>query len=121
MKAATKMLRLGDASVVMLLLEMHLDPLLRQGADVPDVVLVTVQERVHALRVRELFDLGLVLALPKFPPHAIQHHFGQCRQPRVLLDLSVVESDPLGGLVVSEVLPFFFASCQRGATRWLRP
>ena len=96
-----------DASVVVLFLEMHLHSLLRQGADVSDIVLVTVQERMHVLGVRELLDLRLVLPLPELPPHTVQHHLGQGPQPRVLLNLVVVEADPLGGLVVSQVLPFF--------------
>ena len=52
-------------------------------------------------------DLGFVEALTKFTPHGIEHHFGQGAEPRILLNLVVLQLDAFMFEVVFDVLLFF--------------
>lgn len=43
--------------------------------------------------------------LAELAPHGVKHHFGQCAQTRISLDVVGIESNFLSGIVVLHVLP----------------
>ena len=63
---------------------------------------------MEGLRVLKGLHLGFVEALTKLAPHGIEHHFGQGTQPRILLNLVVLQLDAFLLEVVFDVLLFFF-------------
>ena len=77
----------------------HFHVVFGQGADVPDVVLVAVQELVESLGVGHF-----VLALTKFAPHGVEHHLGQGATSGIVLHLVVIQVDAFPSRVVVEVL-----------------
>ena len=52
-----------------------------------------IQETMEGMRVMKGLDLGFVEALSKLAPHGIEHHFGQRAEPRILLNLVVLQLD----------------------------
>ena len=60
------------------------------------------------MRVIKRLDLGLVKALSKLAPHGVEHHFSQGTQPRIFLDLVVVQLDAFMLEVILDVTLFFF-------------
>ena len=64
-----------------------------QGADVPDIVLVAVQELVEGLGFGKFPHLHFVLALAKFAPHGVEHHLGQGAMSGIVLHLVVIQMD----------------------------
>ena len=79
------------------------DPVFSQGADVPYVHLIPVQESEKGLGFGEFSDFGLVQPLTEFPPHRIEHHLGQLALSWVRGDLGGIETDALAGVVGIEV------------------
>ena len=79
-----------------------------QGADVPDIILVAVQELVEGLRIDEFSDLDLVVALAKFAPHGVQHHLGQGTLSGIAIDVVVIQVDAFPSRVVVDVLGLAF-------------
>ena len=79
-----------------------------QGADVPDIILVAVQELVEDLGLSKFPDLHLVMALAKFGPHGVEHHLGQGSTSRILLHLVVIQLGAFPSRVVVEVLGLAF-------------
>ena len=79
-----------------------------QGADVPDIILVAVQELVEGLGLSKFPDLHLVMALAKFGPHGVEHHLGQGATSGIVLHLVVIQSDAFPSRVVVEVLGLAF-------------
>ena len=71
---------------------------------VPHVVLLAVQKLLKLHRVNELSHLGLVGALSELSPHGIQHHFGQGAQPRIFLNVVVLQQYPLALVVLANAL-----------------
>ena len=61
--------------------------------DVTNVQAIGIQETMEGLSVIKFLDLGFVEALAKLAPHGIEHHFGQGTQPRILLNLVVLQPD----------------------------
>ena len=78
---------------------MGLDMVFSQGADVPHVDLVAVQELEEWLWLGEFLDLGLVLPLAKLTPHGVQHEFGQGALSRIISDMLRVQANPLACIV----------------------
>ena len=74
--------------------------------DVAHVQSTGIQETMEGLRVLKGLDLGFVEALTKFTPHGIEHHFGQGAEPRILLNLVVLQLDAFLFEVVFDVLLF---------------
>ena len=71
------------------------DAVFGQDTDVAPVKLVTVAEFGEILGIDESFDFVLVQPLTEF---------GQGSHPGVVSHVVVIESDPLGGLVIRDVL-----------------
>ena len=82
---------------------MDFDPVCSQGADVPHVRLICVQESEKGLGFSEFSDLGLVQPLTEFPPHRIEHEFGQLALSWVHGDLGGIETDAFAGVIDVEV------------------
>ena len=76
--------------------------------DVTNVQSTGIQETVEGLRVIKFLDLGFVKALTKFTPHGIEHHFGQGAEPRVLLNLVVLQPD---AFMLEVILDIFLFLC----------
>ena len=66
-----------------------------QGADVPDIILVTVQELMEGLGLSKFPDLHLVMALAKFAPHGVEHHLDQGATSGIAIDVVVIQVDAL--------------------------
>ena len=79
-----------------------------QGADVPDIILVTVQELVEGLGLSKFPDLHFVMALAKFAPHGVEHHLGQGATSGIVLHLVVIQVDAFPSRVVVKVLGLAF-------------
>ena len=75
-----------------------------QGADVQDIILVTVQEVVEGLGLSKFPDLHFVMALTKFAPLGVEHHLGQGATSWIVLHLVVIQVDAFPSRVVVEVL-----------------
>ena len=86
---------------------MHLDHRVVHDGHVTHVQFVGIQEMVKGLGIIKCFDLGLVQTLAELAPHGIQHHFGQCAQPFILLDLVVLQLNALVLIVLAKVLLTF--------------
>ena len=86
----------------------HFHTVFCQGTDVPDVVLVAVQELVEGLGLGKFAHLHFVLALTKFAPHGVEHHLGQGATSRIVLHLVVIQVDAFPSGVVVEVLGLAF-------------
>ena len=52
-------------------------------------------------------DLGFVETLSKLAPHGIEHHFSEGTQPRILLDVGVLQLNAFMLEVLSKVLLTF--------------
>ena len=76
--------------------------------DVTNVQAIGIQETVEVLRVLKGLDLGFVKALSKLAPHGIEHHFGQGAEPRVLLNLVVLQPD---AFMLEVILDIFLFLC----------
>ena len=79
-----------------------------QDADVPDIILVTVQELLEGLGLSKFPDLHFVVALAKFAPHGVEHHLGQGATSGIVLHLVVIQVDAFPSRVVVEVLGLAF-------------
>ena len=79
-----------------------------RGADVPDIILVAVQELVEGLGLGKLPHLHFDVALTKFAPHGVEHHLGQGATSRIVLHLVVIQVDAFPSRVVVEVLGLAF-------------
>ena len=79
-----------------------------QGADVPDIILVAVQEVVEGLGLNKFPHLHFVMALTKFAPHGVEHHLGQGATSGIVLHLVVIQVDAFPSRVVVEVLGLAF-------------
>ena len=73
------------------------------------------QQAVQLSRLLDLFRLWLVGPLPKLSPETIEHQLGGGLQTRVLLNLHVLQPDPLFFFKSPEEIMFFFF---RRAFRW---
>ena len=98
--------RQGLAVVLFGIVDFH--AVFGQGADVPDIILVAVQELVEGLGLSKFPDLHLVMALAKFAPHGVEHHLGQGATSGIVLHLVVIQSDAFTSHVVVEVLGLAF-------------
>ena len=83
--------------------------------DVPDIILVAVQELVEGLRINEFSDLHLVVALAKFAPHGVRHHLGQGALSGIAIDVVVIQVDAFPSRIVVDVLGLAFLG---GTPRW---
>ena len=79
-----------------------------QGPDVPDIILVAVQELVEGLRINEFSDLHLVVALTKFSPHGVQHHLGQGALSGIAIDVVVVQVYAFPSRIIVDELGLVF-------------
>ena len=86
----------------------HFHAVFGQSADVPNVVLVAVQELVEGLEFGKFPHLHFVLALTKFAPHGVEHHLGQGATSGIVLHLVVIQVDAFLSGVVVEVLGLAF-------------
>ena len=68
---------------------------------------VRIQETVEGLVVTKFFDVGLVETFPELAPHGIEHHFGQCSETCIVLNLVVLRLDTLVLIVLADVLLAF--------------
>ena len=98
--------RRGLAVVLFGIVDFH--AVFGQGADVPDIILATVQEVVEALGLSKFPDLHFVMALTKFAPHGVEHHLGQGVTSGIVLHLVIIQSDAFPSRVVVEVLGLAF-------------
>ena len=98
--------RQGLAVVLFGIVDFH--AVFGQGADVPDIILVAVQELVEGLGLSKFPDLHLVMALAKFAPHGVEHHLGQGATSGIVLHLVVIQVDAFPSCVVVEVLGLAF-------------
>ena len=73
----------------------HFQLVFGQEAHIANVILITVQELVKGLGLSEFPDLGLVVALAKFPPHGVEHHLGQGVTSGIVLHLVIIQPDSL--------------------------
>ena len=89
--------RQGLAVVLFDVLDFHAVP------DVPDIILVAVQELVEGLRINEFSDLHLVVALAKFAPHGVRHHLGQGALSGIAIDVVVIQVDAFPSRIVVDV------------------
>ena len=104
--------RQGLAVVLFGIVDFH--AVFGQGADVPDIILVAVQELVEGLGLSKFPDLHLVIALAKFTPHGVEHHLGQGVTPGIAIDVVVIQSDAFPLRVVVEVLGLAFLGLTAG-------
>ena len=86
----------------------HFHAVFGQGADVPDIILVAVQEVVEGLGLSKFPHLHFVMALTKFAPHGVEHHLGQGATSGIVLLLVVIKVDAFPSRVVVEVLGLAF-------------
>ena len=86
----------------------HFHAVFGQGADVPDIILVAVQEVVEGLGLSKFPHLHFVMALTKFAPHGVEHHLGQGATSGIVLLLVVIKVDAFLSRVVVEVLGLAF-------------
>ena len=98
--------RQGLAVVLFGVVDFHV--VFGQGADVPDIILVAVQEVVEGLGLSKFPHLHLVMALAKFAPHGVEHHLGQGATSGIVLHLVVIQVDAFPSRVVVEVLGLAF-------------
>ena len=97
--------QVGRQGLAMVLFDVvHFHAVFGQSADVPDVVLVAVQELVEGLGFGKFPHLHFVLALTKFAPHGVEHHLGQGATSGIVLHLVVIQVDAFPSGVVVEVL-----------------
>ena len=83
-----------------------------QGADVPDIILVTVQELVEGLGLSKFPYLHLAMSLAKFYPHGVEHHLGQGATSEIAIDVVVIQVDAFPLRVVVEVSGLVFLVVQ---------
>ena len=86
----------------------HFHAVFGQGADVPDIVLVAVQELLEGLGLGRFPHLHFVVALAKFAPHGVEHHLGQGATSGIVLHLVVIQVDAFPSRVVVEVFRLAF-------------
>ena len=98
--------RQGLAVVLFGIVDFH--AVFGQGADVPDIILVAVQELVEGLGLSKFPDLHFVMALAKFAPHGVEHHLGQGATSGIAIDVVVIQVDAFPSRVVVEVLGLAF-------------
>ena len=98
--------RQGLAVVLFGIVDFH--AVFGQGADVPDIILVTVQELLEGLGLGKFPNLHFVMALAKFAPHGVEHHLGQGATSGIVLHLVVIQVDAFPSRVVVEVLGLAF-------------
>ena len=106
--------RQGLAVVLFGIVDFH--AVFGQVADVPDIILVAVQELVEGLGLSKFPDLHLVMALAKFAPHGVEHHLGQGATSGIAIDVVVIQVDAFPSRVVVEVLGLAFLGRTAG---WL--
>ena len=94
-----------DGDVFLLELIVDFDQVVVDDGDVFDIASVRVEEIVEGLGVLKILDLGFVQTLAELAPHGIEHHFGEGSQPRIALDLEVIQENALVLEVVVDVLP----------------
>ena len=82
---------------------MDLHQVVIDDGDVSYVQAIGIQETMEGMRVMKRLDLGFVEALTKLAPHGIEHHFGQRAEPRILLNLVVLQLDAFVFEVVFDV------------------
>ena len=79
-----------------------------QGADVPDIILVAIQELVEGLGLGKFPRLHFVMALTKFAPHGVEHHLGQGAMSGIVPHLVIIQVDAFPSRVVVEVFRLAF-------------
>ena len=90
------------------MLVVHLNHVVIDDGHMTYIQGIGIQETVEGLRIIKGLDLGLVGALSKLAPHGVEHEFSEGTQPRILLDVSVVQQDALLLVVVLNVRLFLF-------------
>ena len=98
--------RQGLAVVLFGIVDFH--AVFGQGADVPDIILVTVKEVMEGLGLSKLPDWYLVMALAKFSPHGVEYYLGQGTTSGIAIDVVVIQVDAFPSRVVVEVLGLAF-------------
>ena len=86
---------------------MHLDHLVVDHGHVTYIHGIRIEKTMKELRILKGLDLGLVKALSKLAPHGIEHHFCEGLQPRILLDVGVLQLDAFMLEVLLDVLLAF--------------
>ena len=89
-----------------MVLVVHLHHIMIYNSNVTDVQGIFVQKLVEGLWIMKGLNLGLVEALSKLAPHGVEHHFSQGTQPRIFLDLVVLQLDAFMLEVLLDVVLF---------------